>query len=126
MDIEVEIRTSDADAVLRAVTGADEPARGHEVEIADGALLRLVGVERARAGGAAELIMFALSIPAGVATSVIADAINRHLRRTSRDKPIESVRLKVQEQVDTVDAHGNHTTRTTIRYEEIPLPAKAS
>jgi hypothetical protein len=83
------------------------PNRRDEVDLADGNRLRLLGMQRDKAIGAGQLIMFALSVPAGVATSVLSEGISQHLRRTSRDTPIESVRLVVHEQVETTDVQVN-------------------
>jgi hypothetical protein len=121
VDIEVEIQTADADTLLRATTGREQAARGDQVDLGDGAGLRLLGVQRDKAIGAADLIMFALSIPSGVATTVIAEAINRRLRRARQLTAVGTVRLVIHEQEEAVDAQGNRTMRTITRYEEIPL-----
>lgn len=119
MDIFLELHTSEPDELRKTITGEQAVLRGTDVIINDQLSLRFVGIERQRAVDATALVMFALTFPMGIAANVIADLICDFLRSRRTRNHAEKVFLIIEEETESIDADGKHTTRTTSKREEI-------
>ncbi len=124
MDLSLEIETSDAAALVAAVAGADA-LPGAETVIDNGVVLRYRGTE-CRKGLTTELVIFALQIPVGISTSMLADIILRHMPPKRHDKLIKKMRLRKTDWVDSLDRNGNPIRKSTTRSMEIETDRQVS
>ena len=125
MEVSLEVQTADAAALVTAVAGADG-LPGVETTIDDGLVLRYCCTEKTRAFETTEFVVFALTVPVGISTSMIADAIGRYLRRKRQDGRIERARVDFTEEVESTDRNGNPIKRRTTRSAEIAIDRRAS
>lgn len=91
MEVNLELATSDPTLESSLLQGTDGEV-GSKIEIAHETVLRFEGRENYLDLGAQELLLFALSMPIGVATSMIAAALYDFL--TKRKHQIDRVRLE--------------------------------
>ena len=121
MDMFLELHTSEPYELRKKIVGEQADLRETDVVINDQLSLRFAGVERQRAVDATALVMFALSFPMGIATNVIADRISDFLRSRHIRNYTERALLIIEEETESIDTDGKHTTRITSRRQEISL-----
>ena len=121
MEIFLELQTSEPDELRENIAGEQSVLPETGVAINDQLSLRFAGVERQRAVDATALVIFALTFPMGIATNVVADLISDFLRSRRTRSHAERAFLVIEEEVESIDADGKHTTRTTSKREEILL-----
>lgn len=120
MNVSLEIETSDAPALVKAIIGADAPP-GTETVIDDGVGLRYRGTE-CRRGLTTELVIFALQVPVGISTGMIADIILRHMPKQKHEA--EKIRIYTEDWTESQDGEGNLIRRKTVKcVEEIDRQA---
>ncbi|MCW2912252.1 MAG: hypothetical protein JWN52_320 [Actinomycetia bacterium] len=124
MKVSLEIEAKDAATVAAAIVGT-EAARGTEVEIGEGILLRYRGISRTKGLGTTDLIMFALSFPAGITTGLIADAISHHFRGKGENDLMGQAVLHVEREVESIDGNGARIKKVEKSSLVIPLGPKA-
>lgn len=117
MDAFLELQTAEPQELQEAVT--EKVAGETDIKLADDLRVRFAGVESQR--GETAFVIFALTLPMGIATNVIADRINQFLKdRKARDK-VDRAFITFEEEVERVDSDGNRSTKRTTSRMEIPL-----
>jgi hypothetical protein len=120
MNVTIEVRTPDGMELVTSLMGKNA-CRGDELNLEEGMSLRYRGIHSERnAGDIPDLVVFALSLPAGIAVNLITDTVNRYFQR--RRSRTAGISILVEEEVTSTDEHGTRITRRMVNRIEIPPP----
>jgi hypothetical protein len=117
MSVKIEIHTFDP----QGVTGSTDLQRGSEVELGEDVHLRFLGSDHYMQAGIPDLLLFALNVPIGIATGVVAEWLWGYLREKIGNKQVERAVLVIEETDETEYQAGRKTRRNRSRRVELPL-----